>query len=106
MVDTTEAMQQIARLRDSGNVRRAHVFPHHGEYSVGLHSYNALSMLLLLHPGPSIALVEAVLWHDAAEKTLGDLPATAKWTYPMLAKAYELAEAEVLRDFIPRAHAA
>lgn len=87
----------VKRLRESGHVRRCHTIPHLGEYTVGKHSYDALSLLLVLHPGPSVNLIKAVLWHDAGERYCGDLPAPAKWASATLREAYETLEAGVVR---------
>jgi 5'-deoxynucleotidase YfbR-like HD superfamily hydrolase len=37
------------------------------------------TMLAVLHPNPSAALLIAALWHDAGERWAGDVPAPAKW---------------------------
>ena len=83
MESTDKIAEQINRrvlaAREGGNVLRCHTVPHHGQYSVGKHSYDALSLLLLLHPNPSMNLVKATLWHDCAERFVGDMPAPAKW---------------------------
>ena len=44
------AVDRIKATREAGNVRRFHVVPHVGEYTVGKHSYDAVSMLFVLHP--------------------------------------------------------
>jgi 5'-deoxynucleotidase YfbR-like HD superfamily hydrolase len=88
---------QIKAVLEAGEVRRCHVVPHSTPYTVAAHSYGALSLLLLLHPDPSPALIRAVLWHDVGERWLGDLPSPAKWVFPELGAVYEAAEEEVLR---------
>lgn len=85
----------VGCLREAGAVARCHTFPHCGDYSVGQHSWDAASLLLALHPHPTIALVKAVLWHDVAERWTGDVPAVAKWRSPELVDALALAEARV-----------
>ncbi len=70
-------VDRIKATREAGNVRRFHVVPHVGEYTVGKHSYDAVSMLLVLHPNPSIHLVKALLWHDGGERWVGDMPRPA-----------------------------
>lgn len=92
MSNLSTSMKVLA-TREGGAVERCHGMPHHGSYSVGLHSYNALSLLLILHPdpGPSMALIKAVLWHDVPERWMGDIPRPAKWASPEL----ELAEREL-----------
>ena len=86
--------RRVLAAREGGNVLRCHTVPHHGQYSVGKHSYDALSLLLLLHPNPSMNLVKATLWHDCAERFVGDMPAPAKWLNQRLGEEYELAERE------------
>lgn len=92
----TEQLDRIRALREAGNVRRAHTIPYHGEYTNGKHSYDALSILLVCHPNPSVNLIKAVLWHDTAERWLGDLPHPAKRAFPLLGDAYTAAEESIL----------
>jgi 5'-deoxynucleotidase YfbR-like HD superfamily hydrolase len=87
--------ERILLLRECGNVRRCHTFPHVGEYTVGKHSYDVVMLILVLWPNSSMALVRAALQHDLAERWLGDVPATAKWDHAELAEAYRKAEASV-----------
>lgn len=75
---------RILTAREAGYVRRCHTIPIIGEYTVGKHCYDALSILLILHPEPSLNLIKAVLWHDVAERWTGDTPAPAKWSNPDL----------------------
>lgn len=91
--------ERVAFLREAGEVRRCHTTPLSREYTVGLHSYNAVNLLLLLHPAPSLNLVRALMWHDAPERLLGDLPATAKWASIDLTTAYEALEARIAGHF-------
>lgn len=86
-------------LREAGLVERMHTEPHFGSYSVGLHSYNAVNLLLLLNPSPSMNLVKAVLWHDAAERLTGDVPAPAKWANPELKASLDLSEDRILGHY-------
>jgi 5'-deoxynucleotidase YfbR-like HD superfamily hydrolase len=77
-------MQQsdlVNALRECSDVERCHTLPHHGSYSVGKHSYDAVMLLFTLYPGePSMALVKAMLSHDLGERWCGDIPAPAKWS--------------------------
>lgn len=75
---TLTATQRVLAAREGGNVRRCHTIPHHGEYTVGKHSFDAVSLLLILHPNPSVALIKALMWHDCAERWTGDVPSPAK----------------------------
>lgn len=91
--------QRVQFLREAGEVRRCHVTPLARPYNIALHSFNAVNLLLLLHPSgePTLNLVRALMWHDAAERTLGDLPAPPKWESHLLASAYEELEQRVNR---------
>lgn len=89
-------MFQITATREAGTVRRCHVVPHHGQYNIAQHSYGAASLLLLLHPHPSLNLIKAVMWHDVGERWLGDMPSPAKSVNPQLREVYEEAERRVL----------
>lgn len=90
-------LTRLAATREAGTVRRCHIVPHHGQYNIAQHSYGAVSLLLLLHPKPSLKLIKAVQWHDVAERWLGDVPAPAKWEHTELGEVYERAEAELLK---------
>lgn len=85
----------ICAAREGGHVQRVHGTPHIGEYTVGKHSFDALSILLVAHPNPTVNLIKAVLWHDVAERWVGDLPAPVLNAFPELKEAYERAEAQV-----------
>ncbi len=86
---------RIRTIREGNAVKRCHTVPCFGEYNVGMHSANALSLLLVFNPDASPALMKAVLWHDIAERFLGDLPATAKTNFSDLRIAYEAAEKRI-----------
>ena len=79
-----DIVEQIRSLRESGNVKRVHTIPVVGDvtYTVGSHSWNAVSLLYQLHTGPSHNLVKALLWHDCAERWMGDIPWPAKHYNP------------------------
>lgn len=79
-------------LRQAGQVQRCHTLRHVGEYSIAEHTYQALSLLLTFRPQSSPALIKALLWHDAPELWLGDLPAPAHWNLPPLSRVYKEAE--------------
>lgn len=76
--------EHIQALREAGAVKRCHTIPIHGHYDVAQHCWNAVTLLFCLHPDPSPALIKAVLYHDAGERYVGDLPAPAKWFSPDL----------------------
>ena len=82
-----------------GEVSRMHTVPHIGEYSVASHSYGVVSLILALHPQPSVALIQTALWHDAPEHYTGDVPAHAKWDFPEIAEAMDHAESAIEEEF-------
>jgi len=91
--------KQVQATREGGAVQRCHVIRHHRAYDVAQHTFGAVNLLLLLHPGPSVRLIKAVQWHDIAERWTGDVPATAKWMCPALREALRLLEEPLMRMF-------
>lgn len=89
-------VERVLAAREASHVTRCHTVPHHGEYSVGKHSHDALSLLFILHPDPSINLIKALHWHDGGERWLGDIPSPAKMYNPELKRVYEATEREAL----------
>ncbi len=89
---------KVLKLREASGVRRCHTLPHVGEYTVGKHSYDALVLLMLLHPEPSLTLIRAVTFHDCAERWTGDLPCPATWQFKGLRQEYELAQTTVMQE--------
>ncbi len=100
--------EQALSLRASGYVKRWHTFQHLGQAQTNAeHSAQALSLLFLLYPqhseedhtngctsrcGPSMNLVKSLLWHDHAERVVGDVPAPVRRANPEFAAMYEAAE--------------
>lgn len=74
----------VKALREGGHVRRVHTRPILGHYDVAQHTFGVLSLIMELHPEPSVDLVRATLWHDVPERWSGDCPAPAKWSSPRL----------------------
>lgn len=66
---------EFYKLREGGDVERAHTLPHIGSYTVGKHTFDMLLLLYHLYPGtPSHTLVRAILHHDLHERWNGDSP--------------------------------
>lgn len=99
-------IDKILATREGGSVLRCHTLPYHGAYNVAMHSYNALSLLLLLYPvAPSLQLIKATLWHDVHERWIGDIPSPAGeyWMDLKIAKedlAAQLEDKLELLDFV------
>ncbi len=92
----TKTTEQIRALRESGHVLRCHTLPHHGEYSVAAHCWQACMLLLSLNPEPSKDLIQAVLFHDSAERYYGDVPTPVKEADGKLALMFGIAEDKAL----------
>lgn len=90
-------VQKALALREGGQVIRAHTMPYVGAYNVAIHSYNAVSLLLLLYPGqPRVELIRAVMWHDVPERWTGDVPSPAKWSSSDLKEVLDNLEQKIL----------
>jgi 5'-deoxynucleotidase YfbR-like HD superfamily hydrolase len=85
-------LRKIALLRKGGDVKRWHTKPLIGEQTDAQHSFNAVNLLLVLHPNPTITLIKAVLWHDMAEQEVGDVPSPTLWKNGAYGDAYREAE--------------
>lgn len=72
-------VQRIKFAREAAEVKRCHTMHILGEYKVGLHVHNMLSMLRILYPDASTDLIWAIHEHDLAERLTGDIPAPSKW---------------------------
>jgi 5'-deoxynucleotidase YfbR-like HD superfamily hydrolase len=66
--------------------------------TVGAHSYAVSILIDQLWPDSSKQLIMAALYHDVPEMVLGDIPATAKWSFPEVLQAFEKAEKKVMDD--------
>jgi 5'-deoxynucleotidase YfbR-like HD superfamily hydrolase len=88
-----DIQRKVAALREGSHVLRCHTVPHFGEYSVGKHSYDMLTLLFALHPDPSVALIKAITYHDQGERWVGDIPSPAFDGRPVFRKEFEEAQA-------------
>jgi len=95
---------EIESMRASlGYTKRWHTLPQINSTNVAEHSGQAVSLLLLLHPNPSMNLVKSMLWHDSSERVAGDVPAPVRRAHPDFAKMYEFVEYGVMADNHPSA---
>jgi 5'-deoxynucleotidase YfbR-like HD superfamily hydrolase len=78
------------RLRNSGDTIERH------QHAVAelCHSLAAF----IRHPVHDSDLIQAALWHDEAERILGDMPRSAKRAYPEMARLYAQAERQILSE--------
>lgn len=93
-------IKRLLFLREASNVRRCHTLPHHGEYTVGKHTFDCITLLFLLYPRePSIELVRALVLHDLPERFLGDLPSPLFKNNTLLMQSFAKAERDILDSF-------
>lgn len=71
-------VERIKFAREGARVERTHASPGIGSNSVGMHTFNMLTMLLVLHPNASGLLIRAIIQHDIPERITGDTPHPAK----------------------------
>ena len=81
-------------LRQAARVKRYHTVPTIRTQTTGEHSYGVLMILMHVfdYEVPR-ELMRAALFHDLAEISTGDTPATAKWKSPELKRQLEMMEA-------------
>lgn len=73
-----DVVERIKFAREGARVERIHASPGIGSHSVGMHTFNMVTMLLVLYPTASGALIRAVVQHDIPERLTGDIPHPAK----------------------------
>lgn len=95
---TTSKMEEILSLRASGLVKRWHTAPTLHQQTVSEHSGQAVSLLLLLHPDPSVNLIKGMLWHDSSERHVGDVPSPVRRAEPDFARMYEQIEVAFMEE--------
>lgn len=95
------SFEEILHLRASGHVKRWHTMHVNREQTVAAHCAQALTLLLVLHPDPSVRLIKAVLWHDAPERITGDVPSTGKARFVDLKTAVTSAEMTIAAEDLP-----
>jgi 5'-deoxynucleotidase YfbR-like HD superfamily hydrolase len=76
-------LAKLYLLRRAARVERMHTRPLARQQTVGEHSFSVLALIDCVYPEATINLWRAALYHDAAEVITGDVPATAKWRYPI-----------------------
>ena len=91
--------EKLETIYDAQFINRYHTVPLGGlRQTVGAHSYAVVVLLDQLWDNCSKNLLLSALYHDVPEIVLGDIPATAKWSYPEVQKAFKKAEQKVMKD--------
>lgn len=80
-------LEKFYLLRQAARVERMHTQPLARQQTVGEHTFGVLALLDLVYPEADTNMWRAVLYHDVPEAITGDVPATAKWNYPGMAKS-------------------
>jgi len=91
-------LSRIALTRNGGHVKRWHTKQIIGEQTVGHHSFGVVSLLLILHPNPSLDLLRAAMWHDMAEQVTGDVPSPILRSEHEFGTCHDKIEAEFMRN--------
>lgn len=87
-----DVVNKLIQFRDSGAVERYHVMRKHRIQTVAEHSHGVATLVMLVAPDCRAVLLKAALTHDFHERSTGDMPSTAKRTYPDLKAAMDAAE--------------
>jgi len=96
---TTTNIKTLMTAWDAQFLLRFHTVAIQAErQTVGAHSYAVSILIDQLWPDSSKQLIMAALYHDVPEMVLGDIPATAKWSFPEVLQAFEKAEKKVMDD--------
>ena len=91
--------EKLETIYDAQFINRYHTVPLGGlRQTVGAHSYAVVVLLDQLWDNCSKNLLLSALYHDVPEIVLGDIPATAKWSYPDVQRVFKKAEQKVMKD--------
>ena len=91
--------EKLETIYEAQFINRYHTVPLGGlRQTVGAHSYAVVVLLDQLWDNCSKNLLLSALYHDVPEIILGDIPATAKWSYPDVQKVFKKAEQKVMKD--------
>jgi len=71
-------LNKIKFAREAASVMRTHASQGLSNHVVGGHTFNMITMLLILKPDASGDLIRAVVQHDIPERITGDMPHPAK----------------------------
>ena len=97
----------LIKVRASSHIERFHNTVTHKNYSVGFHTYNAMTIAyyLLCMNGvderEGFHLLVYTMMHDAHESYTGDIPANFKWNHPDIMHKLEAIEEDWEKVHLP-----
>lgn len=93
-------LQHVFLARRAGAIIRFHNRPLAPKENVAEHTYGVLVLVDLLSAGrPSVTLLQAALYHDAAEQVTGDIPHPVKKHYIGIDRSADEAERKFFNHY-------
>lgn len=90
-------------IRAAGKVKRFHTDTLIRVPTVADHTWHVLTLFDQLWPDDfSVAVARAIMYHDLAERSTGDLPAPVKWYAPRLKEALAAVESDIEAVYCPK----
>lgn len=90
MAELTPPSEETYTLRQAAQVKRSHTVTTIGHQTIAEHSYHVAMLCWEMYDGqPSAELLKAAMFHDLAEISTGDVPATVKWKNNLLKNILE-----------------
>jgi hypothetical protein len=88
---------RLEQIYTSGSVIRFHADPVLSRLAQtnADHQGRCVQLLMILHPNPSVELIRAVAFHDAAELITGDMRGPFKRAAPLIGELLEQAENQI-----------
>ena len=94
LLDICGTTDRLALVLSGGSVRRYHQDGSVHPQSVSDHTWRALIILLHFWPEISRQVLLAMIYHDVAERYIGDIPATVKLNSPEISNTLNDMEVE------------
>lgn len=90
---------KLGFIRHGSKINRYHTMPSLGQQqTVGMHSYNVITIIHTLWPDCRKELLLAAAYHDIPEQMTGDVPSHVKWANPDLAATLDSTEENFLKE--------
>lgn len=101
-LDMSMVYKRLRMLREAGDLKRMHTISTQRDHRIGQHVYGAMCIAVelcrinLMDPGPVLL---TLLYHDAPERSTGDIPAPTKRASPAISNALELMENQFFDEY-------